>query len=90
MTIHPYKLHTNNIGCEKTEAHEIWSVVEPEKAVPVTQTTCTLRTIGPAPVNSRQGTPSVHNCVTRLLGTDPMAVDGICGRRRGKRAKSRE
>ena len=43
---------------------------------PVTGTT--LRTTGPVPAYSLQGTPSVRNCVTRYkLGTDPMGVGGL-------------
>ena len=55
----------------------------------------TLRTTGPVPMDSRQGTSLVWNCVTRLnrddeLGTDPMAVDGKRERGSGKREESRE
>ena len=57
-------LHTNS-GRGKREAHEKWSLVKPEKATLVTGTT--LRTTGPVPTDSRQGTPSVRNRVTRLI-----------------------
>ena len=47
----------------------------PEKAAPVTGTT--LRTTGPVPAGSRQGTSSVFIYVAQETRTDPMAVDGI-------------
>ena len=38
-------------------------IVKPEKAAPVTRTA--LKTTGPVPADSRQGTPLVRNCVSR-------------------------
>ena len=73
----------------KREVHKHWSKVKPEKVAPVTGTTS--RVTGPVLVDSRQGTPSVRNCVTRLTRDRP---DGgrrsENGRRRGKREESRE
>ena len=40
-----------------------WSMVIPVKATPVTGTI--LRTAGPVPADSGQGTPSVRKCVAR-------------------------
>ena len=66
MTHDTCSLHTNSIsGSGKREAHKNWSLVKPEKAAPVTGTT--LRTTDPVPTDSRQGTPSVRNRVTRLI-----------------------
>ena len=51
------------VGVGKERRRKNWSMVIPEKAAPVIGTT--LRTTDPAPADSRQGTPSVSNCVTR-------------------------
>ena len=64
-------------------------MVTPEQEAPVTGNN--LRTTGPVPADSR---PERHRYVITggpdKLGTDPTVVDGICGRRRGKREEFRE
>ena len=62
-------MHTNvsivGVGKERcTLLLNSWSTVMTEKAALVTRTT--LRTSGHAPADSRQGAPSIRNCVTRL------------------------
>ena len=56
-------VHWTSSGCGKREAHKKWYMEIPEKATPVTGTI--LRTTGPVPADSRQGTPSVRDCATR-------------------------
>ena len=68
--IPPQKLSVSHMSCPlhissgrgKIEAHKKSSTVKPEKAAPVTGTT--FKTTGLVPVDSRQRTQSVHNCVT--------------------------
>ena len=55
-------LHSNR-ECAGKEAHKNWSMVKSEKAAPIAGTA--LRATGPVPpMNSRQGTPSIHSCET--------------------------
>ena len=64
----------HNSGCGKKEAHVIWSMVIPEKTAPVIG--ITSRTIGPVPADSRQSTPSVRNCASRITKWTPPRKSG--------------
>ena len=57
-----YRVHCITSGCGKREAHKYWSTMIPEKVAPVFR--ITLKSTGLSPVDPRQRTPSVRNCVT--------------------------
>ena len=57
-------LHTGtNREFKKTKAHKSWPIAKPQNTAPVTPTTLKDAT-GLVPMDSRQRTPSVRNCLT--------------------------